>query len=265
MVVSIYLIMCAVLMMKERAILYQPLPGPSTPEEIGLKNFARHELENPNGTPIVYWESTGNNNSPTLLYFHGNGGGLYVFASAMTFIAEHGFHVVAMEYPGYPSAAGKATQSIVVHNAQLLFDHFQTVRPHSPIVLWGYSLGSGVAVQLAASRTSNAVVLEAPFTATVDRAAELFPIIPVHLLMRDQFRSREVIGQINAPLFIMHGEDDIIIPIHHGADLFAAAREPKTFHRYPQAGHLDLMKTPAYDDAASFLHAAVDHHSSADE
>ena len=256
-VVAIYLIICTMLVIQERSILYQPRPGPSTPQEIGLKNFTRHELPNPTGEPIVYWESTPNHNAPTLLYFHGNGGGLYMFAQAMAFIADQGFHVVAIEYPGYPGTTGQANQHKLVANAQRLFDHMQSTRPHSPIVLWGYSLGSGVAVQLAASRTANAVVLEAPFTATSDLIAEILPFIPVHLLMRDQFLSRSVIAHINTPLFIMHGEDDFIVPIHHGEALFAAAGEPKTFRHYAHVGHLDLMKTHAYHEAVKFLYGAL--------
>ena len=238
-------------------MLYLPSAGPSEPSDIGLDDFSRRELLNPDGGPIVYWETNNNKNTPILLYFHGNYGGLYAHTRALAFLSSKHFHVVAMEYPGYPSAAGAPTQATIVANAQRVFDHFRDKNQQLPIITWGYSLGSGVATQLAASRTVNGMVLEAPFTSTADRAAELFPIFPVHLLMRDQFRSRDIIAQINTPLFIMHGENDSIIPIHHGEALFAMAHEPKTFRRYDHAGHLDLMKTTAYSDAVNFLRHAI--------
>jgi fermentation-respiration switch protein FrsA (DUF1100 family) len=110
-----------------------------------------------------------------------------------------------------------------------------------------------VATQVAARRSPAAIILEAPFTAITDRAGEMFPILPVRHIIRDQYLSREAITQVHAPLFIMHGENDRIVPVHHGRALFARANEPKMLKTYPEFGHLDLINATAYSDAAAFL------------
>lgn len=256
-IVALYAVSCGLLAWQEPNLLYQPFDGPTEPAAVGLPGFTRHTLSQPGGALLTYWANQPIPGRPTILYFHGNGGGLHLHAPYIGRIAALGFHVVAMEYSGYPGVPGRPNQPQIVAEATALFDAIRAANPNTPIVIWGFSLGSGVAAQLAAARPPAALVLEAPFTATVDRAAELFPLFPIHRLMRDQYRSREVIDRIHAPLLILHGDADLIIPIHHGEALFAAANEPKTFRRYPGADHLDLMDHGAYEDVAAWLQSAI--------
>ena len=250
-----YVASCLGLAALERSLVYLPYPGPQTPQAAGLSGYDRQTFSAVDGAPIPYWEHDAN--APILLYFHGNGGGLYMFPKPLEFFAAQHFHVTAMEYRGYPSAPPHPSEHALVSDAVALYDRMHQKYPKQKIVIWGYSLGSGIATQLAARRHADALVLEAPFTATVDRAAQLFPWAPVHWLMRDQYLSREYIARIHTPLFIMHGEKDHIIPISHGEALFARAHEPKTFRRYTNAGHLNLMQTSAYGDAVTFMHDAM--------
>ena len=108
-------------------------------------------------------------------------------------------------------------------------------------MVWGESLGTGVAVALAAQNPVARVVLEAPFTSTVDVAAAAYPFVPVRLLMKDQFRSDQRIGKVKAPILILHGERDRVVPIAiRRAAVRALAREPKQFVRLPRGDHNDL-------------------------
>ena len=251
-----YVALFALLVVGDSYFVYQARPGPSEPVEAGLEGFARHTLDVA-GLPIIsYWENASGGDGPTLLYFHGNGGGLHLHTPMLAAIAKHGLHIVAVEYPGYPGGDGRPSEALLVAQAVALYDHIAAREDRTPAI-WGFSLGSGVATQLAAQRTPASLVLEAPFTAVVDRAAELFPIIPVHRTMRNTYRSREYIGKITAPIFIMHGDTDYIIPIRHGRALFAMANEPKSFHEYPGFGHLDLMDSAAYADAVAFVRASA--------
>jgi fermentation-respiration switch protein FrsA (DUF1100 family) len=126
------------------------------------------------------------------------------------------------------------------------------------IVIWGFSLGSGVAVALAAEQPVGKLILEAPYTSTADVAAALLRIVPVRWLMRDQFHSDERIARVTAPLLIMHGGRDPGIPITFGERLFALAHEPKQFVRFPEGGHDDLDTYGPTETVRQFINRAKD-------
>jgi pimeloyl-ACP methyl ester carboxylesterase len=250
---SFYVFTIAILVISETHLVYQPFDGPSEPAKAGLPHFTAKTLDVEGLPTILYWENAPSTQAPSVFYFHGNGGGLFMQTAVPDFLDKAGLHVVAIEYPSYPGAQGTPSEPVIIAQALALWDAKVTKSAQHPPAIWGYSLGSGVASQVAAKRQSSAVILEAPFTAVVDRAAELYPIFPVRYLVRNTYRSRDYIAHINAPLLILHGDEDIIIPIHHGRELFALAREPKNFSEYKGFGHLDLMDSPAYDDALAFI------------
>jgi fermentation-respiration switch protein FrsA (DUF1100 family) len=107
-------------------------------------------------------------------------------------------------------------------------------------VLYGESLGTGVAVALAAEHTVGRVILEAPFTSAVEVGAAAYPFLPVRPLMHDTFRSDERIGKVTAPVLVLHGARDTVIPIAYGERLYALITAPKKFVRLPEGNHSDL-------------------------
>ena len=121
-------------------------------------------------------------------------------------------------------------------------------------MVWGFSLGTGPAVALAAGQPVGKLILEAPYTSTVDVAAAMMPFLPVSVLMKDQFRSDELIGHVTAPVLIMHGARDPGIPIRLGERLFALAREPKLFVRFPDGWHDDLDTHGSIATVRQFLY-----------
>jgi len=247
-----YVAFCGLLMWYERMMLYRPMPGPETPAESGLSGFTRHVVDHDGDATLVYWERP-TAAGPIVLFFPGNGGGLHGHASALHQLASYDLHVAGMQYPGFPGAQGAPTETRITGLAVALYDRMRRLHPERPIAVWGYSLGSAVAVQLAARRPTAAAVLEAPPVSVVDHAAQRMPYVPVRLLMRDQWRSHDRIAAINAPLLILHGELDGAVPVRHGEALFAHAREPKTMYRFPGFGHGDLGLSQAYDIGAAFL------------
>ena len=121
------------------------------------------------------------------------------------------------------------------------------------IVLWGYSLGSGPAVALAARHRIARLILEAPYTSIGDIAAAAFPFAPVRWFVRDQFHADQWIANVTSPVLIMHGGRDRTIPIRLGEKLYELARDPKQMVRFPQGGHDDLDDFGALDVARAFL------------
>jgi fermentation-respiration switch protein FrsA (DUF1100 family) len=124
------------------------------------------------------------------------------------------------------------------------------------IVAWGFSLGTGVAVALAADHPVGKLILEAPYTSIADVAAPMFRLVPVHRLLRDQFHSDERIARVTASLLIMHGEKDPTILIRFAERLFALAREPKQFVRFPEGGHDNLDDYGAIETFRHFINAS---------
>src|SRR5690606_11719602 len=115
------------------------------------------------------------------------------------------------------------------------------------------SLGTGVAVALAASHRVGWLVLEAPFASALDIGAEIYWYLPVRLLMKDTFRSDLRIAKVTAPLLILHGGRDTVVPIAQGERLFALANEPKRIVRFPDAGHSDVDDHGAQDVVGAFF------------
>jgi uncharacterized protein len=125
-------------------------------------------------------------------------------------------------------------------------------------VLHGHSLGSGVATYIATQRPSRALILEAPFTAAVDVASDLYWFIPVGWLMSDQYLSRERIRDVHVPVLIAHGTLDRVIPYAQGVKLYELANAPKVFVRMAGSDHSTLTRDGIYDCYWKFLGLAYD-------
>ena len=138
-------------------------------------------------------------------------------------------------------------------DAAAAYDFAASRFPAQRIIVWGESLGTGVAIALAAERQIGGIILDAPFTSAADIGASAYPFIPVRGFIKDSFRSDERIARVKAPLLVLHGELDRIIPIRFGERLFTLANEPKQMVRFPSGGHVDLDDHGAPDAVRAFL------------
>ncbi|WP_395663205.1 alpha/beta hydrolase [Aestuariivirga sp.] len=243
---------------QQRSLQYFPSHQGITPEALGLTGVSEERVKTPDGETIVLWHAGARPGYPTILFFHGNGGEVAGRAERMAFYQSQGFGALFVSYRGYGASTGNISEQGFITDALTAYD-FLAARglEAKDIVLVGESLGTGVAVQLAAMRPVGAMVLEAPFTAAVDVAAEIYPWLPVRLLMKDQFRSRDVIGKVTAPLLIIHGDADRIIPVAHGRKLHELANEPKELVILPGASHDMIADSQVWAREAAFLLRAV--------
>ena len=120
-------------------------------------------------------------------------------------------------------------------------------------MLWGESLGTAVAIALAAEHKVGGLILDAPFTSAADVGAAAYPFVPVRWLIKDAFRSDRRIARVHAPILVLHGERDRIVPVRFGERLFALASEPKRMLRFPQGNHVDLDDHGAVEAVRSFI------------
>jgi fermentation-respiration switch protein FrsA (DUF1100 family) len=253
----IYLGGLAVLYFAQRALIF-PIPSTvrTAPEAAGLPEAEEHVLPTSDGEKVIVWHVPAKPGHAVVIYFHGNGDTLAGLVGRFRAITFDGTGIVALSYRGYAGSSGQPTEQGLLKDAAAAYA-FAAAR-YSPerMVVWGFSLGSGVAVALAATQPVGRLILEAPYTSIVDAAGAAFPFVPVRWLVRDQFRSDLRIARVSTPLLIMHGVRDATIPLRFGERLFALAHEPKQLVRFAEGGHNDLADYGAIETARHFIAAA---------
>jgi fermentation-respiration switch protein FrsA (DUF1100 family) len=178
----------------------------------------------------------------TIIYFHGNGDNVRNLGWLGEQFAKRGFDILVFDYRGYGRSEGSlADEQGLYADADAAYEYLVNERRVSPqsIVLYGQSLGTAAAANLAARRECAAVVMESGMTCASDMATVALPWLPrqLHFLARNRFDSIHKITQVHCPVLISHGEPDDTIPTEQGRALFAAANEPKELIVVPGAGH----------------------------
>ncbi|MBU2590964.1 MAG: alpha/beta hydrolase [Nitrospinota bacterium] len=173
----------------------------------------------------------------TILYNHGNGEDLGEIRPRLEYLRGKGFSVFSYDYPGYGTSSGKSNEAVAYQTAEAAYSYLTNTLNISPdrIILYGRSIGSGMAVELAKRHDGAGLILEGPFVSTF-RVMTRFKILPF-----DKFDNLSKISGLNLPILIIHGERDIVVPFWHGKKLYEAANEPKIFLDIPEAGHNDIL------------------------
>lgn len=228
-----------------------PAGGPIAENAAAEAGLEPVSIAGSDGISLVGWYAPPRTDLPTLLYFHGNAGNLSDRADRFEQVTASGFGLLAMSYRGYGGSEGTPSEAALFEDALSAFD-WLSARTRS-IVLYGESLGTGVATYAASEREAAALVLEAPFTAIVDIAAETYPWVPVGYLMWDQFRSRDLIGELQEPLLVIQGTEDEVVPTEQGKRLFALASEPKELVVIQGGHHGDLWDRGLWPQVLEFL------------
>jgi fermentation-respiration switch protein FrsA (DUF1100 family) len=249
----LYAALTASVYFAQRSLMYFPDTAHVAPAAAGLPEAEEVPLTSADGTQIHIWHVAPHDNKPVILYFHGNGGSLPHRVERFRRLIGAGIGLVAVEYRGYGGNAGSPSERGLIADAEAGYAFATTLYPPSRLVVWGESLGSGVAVALAAEKPVGRVILEAPFTSAAAVGAQHYWYLPVRLLMSDQFRSDERIGKVTAPLLILHGLRDQVVPYAMGEHLFDLANQPKHIARFLDGGHEDLDAHGGLDAVARFL------------
>lgn len=247
----------AALFLLQRSFLF-PIPQAerTAPAAAGFPQAEEHLLTTADGEKVIVWHVAAQPGHPVVLYFHGNGDFLAGFFGRFRDLIADGTGIVALSYRGYAGSSGQPSEQGLLQDAAAAYAFTAARYSADRIVAWGFSLGSGIAVALAAEQPVAKLILEAPYTSISDVAASMIPILPVRLVMRDPFRSDQRIARVKAPLLIMHGARDPGIPIGLGERLFALAHEPKQFVRFPEGGHNDLDNYGAIETVRKFIGAS---------
>ena len=249
-----YVGLLIVLMLFENRLVFHPVPHPVGDWQPAGLAFEDAELRADDGTLLHGWYIPHPDPRAVVLFLHGNAGNISGRAEFLRRVHALEVTVLALDYRGYGRSEGSPNEAGVIADgrAARAWLAAKTGLPERDVVLWAESLGTGVAVELAAEG-ARGLILENAFTSLPDVAAHHYSWVPVRLLMRNRLRSIEKIGQFKGPLLQAHGDGDTVVPYELGQRLFEAANEPKEFVTIPDGDHNDPRSTVFWEAADRFL------------
>jgi uncharacterized protein len=241
----------ALLVLLEKRLIYFPYRTlDPTPSSLGLA-FEDVRLTAEDGVRIHGWFLPVDNPRYTVLVCHGNAGNIsHRLDRAMSLQGQIGASVLLFDYRGYGQSEGSPDEEGTYRDARAAYAFLTERKGAKPesLVLFGESLGTAVALQLALEKPARALVLESPFASMRDMAREALPFLPVWHLVRTRYESEAKAPRLRMPLLVLHGEKDDMVPIAQARRVFAAAPDPKRFYAIPEGGHNDtyIMGGSAY-------------------
>jgi uncharacterized protein len=260
--VALYLAFVAMLYFRQRSYIY--IPDTRRPEaaRAGVTGLDEVSLLTADGLTLIAWYlPPPRPDAMVVLYFHGNAGNIGHRTDELRRFAAAGWGALFAEYRGYGGNPGMPSEQGLLADGRAAMEFLRRQGiPPGRIVIYGESLGTGVAVRMAveADQGIAALILQSPYTSLPAVARTRFPFVPAALLMKDRFASIDRISDVHAPLFIAQGARDDIVPVAQGRELMAAAAEPKEIWVVPAAGHNDLEAFGVVEAAIAFVarHAA---------
>ncbi len=243
----------------ERMMVYPFDPMQVSPANAGVPQM-REVLFETGGETLVLWVVKPKLGKPTILYFHGNAGNLANRAQRFRAFIERGFGVVAMAYRGSSGSSGKPSQKAILADAINVHLKLPELAANGPVIYYGESLGSGVAILTANSKAVSwtppaAIVLESPYTSIPDVGRRAYPKLAVLAwAMKNQWATEHHIQHVHYPLLILHGAGDDLIPIEMGRAVFELSpATDKTFYPVKGAGHNNVWQPDAQAVLYRFL------------
>ena len=243
----------------QRTLLYHPSTTVPDPTRSGVPEMQLVDLNTDDGLTLSAWFQPAKRGLATIVLFCGNAGNIGDRAFKVRPLIDAGYGVLLVGYRGYGGNPGSPSEDGLYHDgrAALAMIRDKGIVP-SDVVLYGESLGSGVAVHLAHEAAASGspvggLILEAPYTSMADVAGSHYPFVPAFWLVKDRFDSVAKIADVDAPILIIHGERDRIVPTRFGRRLFAAAADPKESRWISEAGHNDLYEFGAARIVEDFL------------
>lgn len=188
-----------------------------------------------------------------VVYFHGNARNISNYAYVSKYFTRHGYEVLMMDYPGFGKSTGPLTEEELYADALQMYQVARTRFSPDSIIIYGRSLGTGVAAQLASVRDCKRLVLEAPYYNLTDMAMRMAPIYPYGFMLNFKFPTDEYLPKVTAPITIIHGTDDRTVPYTSGLKLKEFFKKGDNFVTIPGAGHNNLKEYPLFGETVEGL------------
>ena len=251
---SVYGGLVALMFILQRSLMYHPSANLMAPVDYGVPEMRQVTLNTEDGLVLTAWYRLPQEGRQTLVYLHGNGGHIGHRAGKVKPYLNAGYGLLLVGYRGYGANPGMPTEENLIKDGEAGLRFLEkTGVPTNHIVLYGESLGTGVATALAQRKAVSALILEAPFTSIADVSQHHYFYVPARYLVKDRFDSIDRISRLKAPLLIIHGEKDRVVPWKFGRALFDLAPEPKSFLSMPNASHNNLYEFGVASKVIDFI------------
>ncbi len=228
---AVYLSIMLVMFIFQKHLVFHPSKNiHSTPGDLGL-TYEDVEIETEDGVKLHGWFIPVDGEERTIILFHGNAGNISNRIYLLNSLQELKANILIIDYRGYGQSEGSPDEEGLYADGRAAWNYVTENRQvdSKKIILFGRSLGSAIAIKLATERTAGALILDAPFTSGANLGADIYPWLPVRMLMKYEFSNDERIRNLNIPVLIAHSRTDRVIPYSHGEKLFEMANEPKQF------------------------------------
>jgi fermentation-respiration switch protein FrsA (DUF1100 family) len=241
--VAVVVVLLLMFWVGQRRLMYFPLDDVPSVASLGLRDVDEVAFETADGLRLTGWLFRLNaaDPAPTVIVFHGNAGNRAHRVPLADALRRIGLQVLLFDYRGYGGNPGSPTEQGLEADARASRDFLINRRAVDPqsLIYFGESLGTGVAVKLAAEHPPAALILRSPYTSMADVGQHHYPWLPVRLLLRDRYDSLERIPNIRTRLLVIAGERDSVVPADFSRRLYDAAPQPKTFVEIAGADHND--------------------------
>ncbi len=224
----IYFLILVFLYFYQRNLLYHPNENNYSEDKISV-NIENVRIKTSDNIELLGWYHEKNlKDFKTLIFFHGNAGSLENRIHKLNHFQDMNINFLIIAWRGFSGNKGNPSEQGLYEDGKSAIDWLiKKGVSEKNLILYGESLGTGIATHLAQNKNFAGVILETPFTSMIDAAKKFYPYIPVKLLLKDKFENYKKIKNIDSPILIMHGEADQLVPFSMGKKIYEIANEPK--------------------------------------
>ena len=253
-IIVIYISVLVILFIFQRNLMYHPNENNYFGDKLEV-NIKKVNIKTSDNINLLGWfHKKDLDKFKTIVYFHGNAGTLENRIHKLNHFKDMDVNFLIIAWRGFSGNEGKPSENGLYIDGLSAINWIisQGVKEQN-IILYGESLGTGIATELAQQKKYAGVILETPFTSMADAAQKIYPFIPVGLLIKDKYENKNKIKNINIPILIMHGEKDTIVPFKMGKKIYNLANEPKYFYFTKYDNHMMEYDEPLKDVLKKFI------------
>ena len=227
-IILIYLSITAILYFSQRNLLYHPSENNYSGDQLTVTIDKVKITTEDNLELLAWYHEKDIINFKTILYLHGNAGSLENRIHKINHFEDININFLLLSWRGFSGNKGQPTEQGLYIDAKAAIKWLKEKGiENQNIIIYGESLGTGIATEIAQNKNYAGVILESPFTSMIEAGSSKYPIFPIKLLLKDKYESNKKIKNIKSPILIMHGEQDRIVPFRMGKKLYELANDPK--------------------------------------